>query len=155
MITQTPTLELISQLTLEGENYKSFDFTQVEAISVYTRDKIVGFSSIWHRPEYYEKNEVRILNRYWEDPNLRRISKIIGGPHLIEMVQQQLNWLKNTSYTKAFISREKSPRYFKKLIQAISEGTNTVWHIEENKVPVCDPKNEACWQYKAWTILNT
>lgn len=153
MTTHLPSQKLISQLTLEGKNYESFDFMQTEAISIYERDRIVGFSSIWHRPEYYEPHEVRILNRYWEDPSLRRVSKIIGGPHLIEMVQQQLDWVRQSKYSKVFISREKSPRYFRKLIQAIEEGTDTCWFIEPTKVSVCNPQSESCWQYKAWTIV--
>lgn len=127
---------------------------QTEVISIYERDTIVGFSSIWHRPEYYEPDEVRILNRYWEDPSLRRISKIIGGPHLIEMVRQQLDWVRQSEkFKKVFISREKCPRYFEKLIRTIEEETDTVWFIEPSKVPVCNPKSKQCWQYKAWTIL--
>lgn len=153
MTTHLPNQKLISRLTLEGENYESFNFMQTEAISIYERDEVVGFSSIWHRHEYYEPHEVRILNRYWEDPTLRRVSKIIGGPHLIEMVRQQLDWVRQSKYSKVFISRERCPRYFRKLIETIEEETDTVWYIEPEKVAVCNPNAESCWQYKAWTIV--
>jgi len=125
-----------------------------DAVSIYERNnQIIGFSSVWHRSEYYQLNEVRILNRYWESSEMRKISKMIGGAHLIEMVTQQLNICKLLGRTRVFISRENSPRYFKRLVASIADKTQTHWNIEPNKVCVCGESNPSCWQYKAWTDL--
>ena len=137
-----------------SENYKNICWDDFEAISLYLReDQIIGFSSVWHRPEYYESGEVRILNRYWESPNMRRTSKIIGDTHLIEMITQQLYIAKYLGFNTAFISREKTPKYFKRLITNIDKETNIKWFLEPKKVCVCVPEAPSCWQYKAWTNL--
>lgn len=135
-------------------NYTSINWMEFSAISIYKRDnKIIGFSSIWHRPEYYSNGEVRILNRYYESSQMRRLSKIIADDHLIEMVNQQLNIAKNLGFRCAFISREKTPKYFRKLVEKISQKTKTQWVTEPEKVCVCSPNASSCWQYKAWTKL--
>lgn len=135
-------------------NYVNINWHEFSAISLYQRNGvIIGFSSIWHRPQFYDVGEIRILNRYYERKDMRVISKIIGDNHLIEMVKQQLEIAKKLGFNKAFISREKTPRYFKKLITSIAEKTNTKWIIEPEKVCVCVPEAPSCWQYKAWTKL--
>ena len=137
-----------------ADNYKDIDWLNLEAISIYERkDEIVGFSSIIHREEYFDKGEVRILNRYYESADMRRTSKVIGDDHVCEMEQQQLEMAKELGYKKAFISRCRSPRHLKKLIENIGEKTGTKWQMLEDKVAVCDPKFDECWQYKACTEL--
>lgn len=136
------------------DNYVNIDWHDFSAISIYKRNNtIIGFSSVWHRPNYYKSKEVRILNRYYESNNMRQVSKIIGDSHLIEMVEQQLQIAKKLGFSEAFISREKTPRYFKTLITSIAEKTNTTWIIEPEKVCVCVPESLSCWQYKAWVKL--
>ena len=54
---------------------------------------------------------------------------------------------------KHHISREKSPRYFRKLITSIQEKTGTQWHLYDDKQCVCVPEAPSCWQYKASTKL--
>ncbi len=137
-----------------ANNYKDIDWLDLEAISIYEReDQIVGFSSLIQRKLYFSEDEVRILNRYYECPEMRRTSKIIGDDHICQMVQQQLEIAKSLGYKKAFISRCRSPRHLKKLVTAIGEKTNTKWNMLDEKVAVCDPKHDECWQYKAVTEL--
>ena len=154
IITELKSIEFDETDSLSKNYIYDMKWDEFEAVSIYERnDQIVGFSSVWHRPEYYESGEVRILNRYWESPNMRRTSKIIGDTHLIEMVIQQLDISKKIGLTKAFISREKTPKYFEKLITNIATKTQTHWNLEPNKVCVCRESNPSCWQYKAWTNL--
>jgi len=137
-----------------SDNYTDMDWFSFRAISVYKRDdRIVGFSSILNRREYYHEDEVRILNRYYESPEMRRTSKVIGDNHVCEMVRQQLNTARQLGYKRAFISRCRSPRHLKKFIETVGKKTNTVWHMGDEKIAVCDPKHDECWQYKAWTEL--
>ena len=83
------------------EDYLSIDWFKFDCITVLLQDdNILGFSSVWHRPEYYEKGEVRILNRYWEHDCLRRPGRNIARPHLIKSIQQQLEITKQLGYKK-------------------------------------------------------
>ena len=135
-------------------NYKNLDWFGFEAISIYERDgNIIGFSSIVHRPEYFEEGECRILNRYYESAEMRRTSKVIADDHVCEMAMQQTHIAKELGFKKAFISRCRSPRHLKKFIENMSEKTRTKWQMEEEKVAVCNPEVDECWQYKAWTEL--
>jgi len=135
-------------------NYKNLDWLNFEAISVYERnDKIIGFSSITHREQYFEKGEARILNRYYESADMRRTSKVIGDDHVCDMVKQQIAIATELGFKKVFISRCRSPRHLKKFIENVGNKTNTIWHMEDTKIAVCDPALEECWQYKAWMKL--
>jgi hypothetical protein len=135
-------------------NYTNMPWNKFSAISLYLRNlEVVGFSSIWNRTEFYSPGEVRILNRYWESPSMRKISTQIGNNHIIEMVTQQLNMATQLGFTTAFISRERTPRYFNKLISNIAQKTNTEWITNPDKVCVCNSANPNCWQYKAFTKL--
>ena len=137
-----------------ARNYTNINWFDYEAISLYRRNrKIVGFSTMNHRPQYYENGEVRILNRYYEGPEMRRTSKVFADDHVCVMVKQQLKLAKKLGYVKAFISRQRSPVYFKKFIRTMAEKTGQDWIIEKGKVAVCNPDKEDCWQYKAWINL--
>ena len=139
-----------------NKNYKMLDWKKYEVISVYENNGIVqGFSVAWHRPEFYKPGEVRILSRYWKDPSIRLTSTHteLSMPHLIDMIDHQLTMCKELGFTDAFISREKSPRYFRKLINSIQEKTGTQWHLYNDKQCVCVPEAPSCWQYKASTKL--
>lgn len=132
-------------------NYDNINWLEYDCISALMhKEKIVGFSSIWHR-SFYEEGEVRILNRYWENRSLRREGRELARSHIIKMVFDQIKFAKDAGYTKAFISRENNPRVFRELINKIAHKTNTVWHIHDERVPVCKGKN--CLQYKGYTIL--
>ena len=132
-----------------ASNYEDIDWFAYDCVTVLLKDKaILGFSSVWHRPEYYEQGEARILNRYWEHPKLRMNGRIIARPHLVATVQHQLSFAKEAGYKKVFISRCRNPGFMKRLFIELGEKTNTEWQMHPEKVAVCDPKNEACWQYK-------
>lgn len=135
-------------------NYRNIDWFDFEAVSLYRRNrKIVGFSSMSHRTDHYSRDEIRILNRYYEAPEMRRTSKVFADDHVCMMVKQQLKMAKKLGYAKAFISRQRSPNYFKKFVKTLSEKTGQQWVIDQDKVPVCDPNIQDCWQYKAWINL--
>ena len=144
-------IEQLSKITFDKkdslyENYVNLNWLTFEAISVYMREgDIVGFSTILKRDKYFDKDEVRILNRYYEMPKMRRTSKVIADDHVCEMVLQQIDMAKKLGYSKIFISREKSLRYFKKFIYNLGQKTNTTWNVSENKIRV----SHGSEQYKA------
>ena len=144
-------IEQLSKITFDKkdslyENYVNLNWLTFEAISVYMREgDIVGFSTILKRDKYFDKDEVRILNRYYEMPKMRRTSKVIADDHVCEMVLQQIDMAKKLGYSKIFISREKSLRYFKKFIYNLGEKTNTTWNVSDNKIRV----SHGSEQYKA------
>ena len=135
-------VEQLSKITFDKkdslyENYVNLNWLTFEAISVYMREgDIVGFSTILKRDKYFDKDEVRILNRYYEMPKMRRTSKVIADDHVCEMVLQQIDMAKKLGYSKIFISREKSLRYFKKFIYNLGQKTNTTWNVSDNKIRV-------------------
>ena len=132
-----------------ASNYEDIDWFAFDCITVLMKnDEILGFSSVWHRPEYYEPGEARILNRYWEHPKLRINGRIIARPHLIATVEHQLAYAKEAGYKKVFISRCRNPGFMKRLFIELGQKTNTQWKLHDGKVAVCDPKNESCWQHK-------
>lgn len=132
-----------------ASNYENIDWFAFDCITVLLKeDKILGFSSVWHRPEYYESGEARILNRYWEHPKLRMNGRMIARPHLVATVQHQLAFAKKAGYKKVFISRCRNPGFMKRLFIELGEKTNTEWKMQPEKVAVCDPKHESCWQHK-------
>lgn len=134
------------------DNYENLNWNDYEVISVYENDNIVqGFSVAWHRPQYYKQGEVRILSKYWKSSALRaQFTKTeLSMSHLIDMIEHQLILCKNLGFTEAFISREKSPRYFRALIKSIEEKTKTNWHLYNDKQCVCMHRASSCWQYKA------
>ncbi len=61
------------------------------------------------------------------------------------MVLQQIDMAKKLGYSKIFISREKSLRYFKKFIYNLGQKTNTTWNVSDNKIRV----SHGSEQYKA------
>ena len=135
-------------------NYADIDWYEFVCISVMLKqDTVMGFSSVWHRPKYYQHDEVRILNRWWEHESLREHGMEIARPHVIASVDHQMQMSKQLGYNKAFISRERNPRFFKKLINTIGDKTNTKWYVFKDKQCVCMPKASSCWQYKGETIL--
>ena len=144
-------IEQLSKITFDKkdslfENYVNLIWLTFEAISVYMREgDIVGFSTILKRDKYFDKDEVRILNRYYEMPKMRRTSKVIADDHVCEMVLQQIDMAKKLGYSKIFISREKSLRYFKKFIYNLGQKTNTTWNVSDNKIRV----SHGSEQYKA------
>ena len=144
-------IEQLSKITFDKkdslyENYVNLNWLTFEAISVYMREgDIVGFSTILKRDKYFDKDEVRILNRYYEMPKMRRTSKVIADDHVCEMVLQQIDMAKKLGYSKIFISREKTLRYFKKFIHNLGQKTNTQWNVSDNRIRV----SHGSEQYKA------
>ena len=139
----------LDQGHFKKEDYLSIDWFKFDCITVLLQDdNILGFSSVWHRPEYYEKGEVRILNRYWEHDCLRRPGRDIVRPHLLKSIQHQLQIAKRLGYKKAFISRCRNRLFMKNLFLQIEKKTGTKWQFSDKKVPVCNEQSPSCWQYK-------
>ena len=139
-----------------GNNYQSLNWNDFQVISIFkVKEDIVEFSVAWHRPKYYKPGEIRIMSKYYKNPKYRHTDfrKKLGLRHIILMVEHQMAMCKAQGFTVAFISREKSPRYFRKLINSIQEKTSTQWHLYNDKQCVCVPEAPSCWQYKASTKL--
>jgi|GEM_PF-3485145 len=145
-------IKKLSETTYNHVNYDNLDWFEFDCVSILQNgDDIVGFSSVWHRPEYYKKGEVRILNRYWENNELRRIGRELARSHIISIVKDQLRFAKELGYTSAFISREKNPRMLREFINKVAIATDTIWNIHDERVSVCD--GHGCLQYKGYTEL--
>ena len=146
-------IEKLTQISFDDleqkEDYVTINWSDFECITVLLKeDEILGFSSVWHRPEYYKPGEARILNRYWEHAKLRMNGRIIARPHLVATVQHQLAHAKQAGYKEVFISRCRNPGFMKRLFIELGKKTDTEWKMHDGKQAVCDPKHEACWQHK-------
>ena len=132
-------------------NYIKIDFSSQLAISLFLQnEQIRGFSSVAKR-NFYPENTVRIFNRHWEDPKIRKISKVIGGKHLIISCNQQLEIAKKNGFNRFFISRDKNPKYMNELTKVLNKKTKLKWFFHTKKLPVCNPSSEDCWQ---WVIFS-
>jgi len=142
----------LSEITYQHVNYDGLNWYNFDCISVLqNEDDIVGFSSIWHRPEYYREGEVRVLNRYWENNELRRPGRELARAHIITMISDQMKIAKQLGYTSAFISRERNPRVLREFINKVARATNTKWDMHNDRVLVCNGRG--CLQYKGYTKL--
>ncbi len=139
-----------------SKNYQNLDWNNFHVISIFkVKEDIAEFSVAWHRSKYYEPGEVRIMSKYYKNPKYRHTDsrKHLGLKHTLLMIEHQMAMCKAQGFTSAFISRERSPKYFRKLITVIQEKTNTQWHSHDDKQCVCVPEAPSCWQYKASTKL--
>jgi len=84
------------------------------------------------------------ISIYERDDNIIGFSSIIHRPEY---------FAKKIGFEKAFISRCRSPRHLKKFMENVSTRTGTKWHMEDEKIAVCNPNFDECWQYKASTDL--
>ena len=101
-------IKQLSKITFDKkdsyENYVNLNWLTFEAISVYMREgDIIGFSTILKRDKYFDKDEVRILNRYYEMPKMRRTSKVIADDHVCQMVLQQIDITKMLYILKSLL----------------------------------------------------
>jgi hypothetical protein len=135
-------------------NYETINWFDFECITVLLKDdEILGFSSVWHREEFYEPDKVRILNRYWEHDKLRKAGVTIARPHLVAMVNHQITYSKQLGFKKAFISREKNSSFMSHLMKELSKKTDSDWDYKDEKVCVCNEDSPSCWQYIGTTNL--
>ena len=137
------------------KNYLSIDFSSQLAVSLFLQnEQIRGFSTVLKR-DFYPDNAVRIFNHHWEDPKIRKTSKIIGGEHLITICKQQLQIAQKQGFNRFFISRDRNPKYMKKLTEILNKKTKLKWFLQNKKVPVCNPASQSCWQWVIFSNLNT
>lgn len=137
------------------KNYFSIDFSSQLAVSLFLQnEQIRGFSTVSRR-SFYPNKVVRILNRFWKDPKTRLISKIIGREHLIVTCKQQLQIAQNKGFKRFFISRDRNLKYMKKLTGILNETTKLQWFFHSEKIPVCNPSSQTCWQWVIFSNLNT
>lgn len=136
------------------KNYTTMDLDDHEAITAMLKDNnIIGFSTVWNR-EFYGNDTVRIFNRWWEDPKLRRTSKIIGDTHLVTIAKHQLQIAKEHGFKWAFISRETTPKYLEKVIEVLDNATEYNWIFHDQKIALWNNAEKDRWQWVGYTSLN-
>jgi len=101
----------ISPADRHYENYtRRLNFTDSIAISTYrNKNTLIGFSTVLHLPVY--GNGVRILNRFYKDPEFRKKSLQLTDETKI-MIDQQLSIAKSFNFDFAFMSRESNTNQF-------------------------------------------
>lgn len=114
-------------------------------VSKYKKE-LIGFSTIYHRDVYGEKN-YRCLNRFYLDENFRDLEIVYG--HTYIMLQQQINFSKDYTFENIFVTRE-PPKliWFKRWTELANQFTNTTWLVLPNIYLVCPaPNAKSCWQH--------
>lgn len=129
---------------------RRFNALEHEAISM-TFDGVscVSFSSIWKR-DWYPGGTVRILNRFWKDPSYRRRKPVKEVANFVlDAIQQQVEFCKQSGYDFLFISREyNNGRYMRFLCEEINKNSKGQWFAPEGLFLVCDnPHVLPCWQH--------
>lgn len=112
------------------ENYtRRLNFTDSIAISTYrNKNTLVGFSTVLYLPSY--GNGVRILNRFYKDPQFRQRSFKLTNETKI-MIEQQLSIAKNLNFDFAFMSRESNTDQF--AMKHFVKQLDSNWNIMSNK----------------------
>lgn len=120
------------------ENYtRRLNFTDSIAISTYRNKNIlVGFSTVLHLSVY--GNGVRILNRFYKDPQFRQRSLKVTNETKI-MIDQQLSIAKSFNFDFAFMSRESNTKQF--AMKHFVKQLDDEWKIMPNKY-IVSPNNE-------------
>jgi len=128
----------ISPADRHYENYtRRLNFTDSIAISTYrNKNTLIGFSTVLHLPVY--GNGVRILNRFYKDPEFRKKSLQLTDETKI-MIDQQLSIAKSFNFDFAFMSRESNTNQF--AMKHFVKQLNDNWNVMPNKYQV-SPNNE-------------
>lgn len=115
------------------ENYtRRLNFTDSIAISTYrNKNALVGFSTVLHLPLY--GNGVRILNRFYKDPQFRLKGMKVTDETKI-MIDQQLSIAKNLNFDFAFMSRESNTNQF--AMKHFAKQLDSNWNIMPNKYKI-------------------
>lgn len=112
------------------ENYtRRLNFTDSIAISTYrNKNTLIGFSTVLQLPVY--GNGVRILNRFYKDPEFRKKSLQLTDETKI-MIDQQLYIAKSFNFDFAFMSRESNTNQF--AMKHFVKQLDSNWNIMPNK----------------------
>lgn len=115
------------------ENYtRRLNFTDSIAVSTYrNKNELVGFSTVLHLPLY--GNGVRILNRFYKDPQFRLKGLKVTDETKI-MIDQQLSIAKSLNFDFAFMSRESNTNQF--AMKHFVKQLDSNWIVMSNKYRV-------------------
>lgn len=119
-------------------------------------NKCVAFSSA-HRRELLPENCVRILNRYYIDPNYRENSNLSDINWLaFEMAKDQIDQLRNTNLEIdwAFMSMEAPKRRWMTHWVKTAKEHSLEFHFNRNILhltcPIPGPQKKFCWQHACY-----
>ena len=116
------------------ENYTDIVFNDFQAVTVLEREgEVVGFSTIFHRKNFYPVGAARILNRFYQDKITARIgfTREILRPTTYHTIMQQTMMATRLGYTHAFISREmRASSFFKAFIKELDRRTANHWELK-------------------------
>ena len=123
---------------------------QIDILLLTSGEKILAFSSLWQSP-YYPKNCVRVLNRSWKDPSIRRlVSKKIM---LIFLLYQIKLAIKNKKIDLIFSSMEGiRTNWWKRWSDEVNK-LYSGWKIYPKMIKVCNGPYKKCWQSCAYLNL--
>lgn len=141
--------KLVDSHRLAG-NYLDYDFKESHIATMYTvDDEIVGFSTGWAR-DFYPPNSIRLLNRFYQDPDRLRLpfAREFLRPTTFAALQQQMFLAARLGFANAFITRElRAKKQFAEFARTLDERTTHHWSFEPGPFLVApDPDNRACWQ---------
>jgi len=130
-------------------NYVGHDFSNYPFVTTWKRDnKLVGFCTGWDR-EFYYPGSVRLLNRFWLDPEHGRPQgRAILRPSTYNCIQQQLYMADRLGYKFPFISRElRTPKHFELFIIELNNRSIKDWEYRLGPYLLApDPGSFTCWQ---------
>ena len=146
-------------LSSSGKNYslKRLDFKKQEAITVFVKESsILGFCTSWSR-EIYPPQTARILNRFWFDPQIRRLgTKVVLRLPIFISIEHQCIILRKKSFKWAFISRPYgSYQWCHNTKQILNEQSSVKgWKVSNDLILICKELNKPdCWQWLVFAKL--
>jgi hypothetical protein len=136
-----------------SNNYKNLDYFDYPFVSVTKRNNEIIATSTGYTTSLYPNNCIRILNRYYRNPNSRLfITKEYARPTELACVEQQLEMARRLNFDVAIITRDRAKRQFVKFTDALSSKGSQVWEVTNNKCLVTPSyNNPRAWQYIGYT----
>jgi hypothetical protein len=132
------------------DNYKFINFYDFAFVSVFKLDKkIIGFATGYKR-DFYPKNSVRILNRYYQDKTSLRTSftREVLRPTTFNCILQQLELVKRLNFDYAFISREiRAVKFFETFINKLDKESGYSWEYKKGPFLLSpNQQDDKSWQ---------
>ena len=132
------------------KNYVNLNFLQFPFVTMYKREKqVVGFAT-GHTRDFYPKQSVRLLNRFYHDKTYSRknFTRELLRPSTFCCIQQQIIIASRLGFETGFISREmRAVKFFSRFINELDNRSTHRWEYKQGPFLVSpDVQDDKSWQ---------
>lgn len=138
-----------------SDNYKDLDYFSFPFVTTVKRNNKIIECGTGYNCAVYPKDCIRVMNRYYRAPTSRPfLTTEYARPTKVAVIEQQLEMAKRLSFNVAVITRDRAKRHLTKFADALTNNSNHVWEVSNDKYLVTtNYNNPRAWQYIAMTKL--